>query len=117
MSLVEPALRIDGGNEFIGSELGLQLGKNFGRDSPTTAFLGTGLVTREEGIDAALAHGFDPLEKVTPRHTAQIGDLSRGGLSPGGEFDREQTVLAPAVRLLGMQCVNNGRHLGTAKIQ
>lgn len=117
MGLLQPALRLDGGDEFVGPELFLQLGKDFRSDFTTAPVLRARLVPREKRVDATFAHGLDPFEEMAPCHPAQIGDLRGGVLASYGKLYGEETVLAPAIGLSGVQGVDDSRCFRTAEDQ
>jgi hypothetical protein len=52
---------------------------------------------------------------MTAGNATKIGDLRRSVLSPGGEFDGQESVLAPTVFFSGVFLVNDGGHIGPAK--
>jgi hypothetical protein len=54
---------------------------------------------------------------MTAGNAAKIGDLRGCVLSPGGEFDGQESVLAPTVFFGGVCSINDGGHIGPAELK
>ena len=115
MLFFEPPPGVDCGDEFAGVELCLEFVDDRRGDISWRAALGTGLVTLEQGLKASFPNGRQPTEQMTAGNAAIIGDLRGCVLSPGGEFDGQKAVLAPAVLFGGVFFINDGGHIGPAK--
>jgi hypothetical protein len=77
----KPALGLHPGDELAGVELRLEFVENRRIDVSRGAFLGTGLVTLEQGIKPAFSYCRQPAEEMTAGDAAKIGNL-RGSVFP-----------------------------------
>ena len=84
MFLLQPCPRPVGGGEVPGGELGGEFLAHGVIHSTAGAFLRTGLVTFQKGIQSVLANHGDKPEEVTAGDAAQFRNLCRGVFAARG---------------------------------
>ncbi len=117
MLLFEPPAGRFGAGQLLRRESRGERLHDRGLHAITRPLLRSGLGTREQRFQAALAHEFEPLEKIGAGDPAQIGHLRGSVRAAGHQLHRQKPPLAPSVRLLRVALIDDRRHFRAAQLE